>query len=112
MMRGGSARMIDTTAYRPLLMRSALALAGGATLVALCYFFVDRSVAFFVRDHGVSKSQILPWLTYPPAWLESAVPVILVVLAVRRAWGAFSRLELALIAGCLAVLVAEQCREG
>jgi len=38
----------DATAMNGLVIRSSIALVLGAVLVALCYYFVDRPVAWFV----------------------------------------------------------------
>jgi len=102
---------------RRLLARSLVALAVCAVLVALCYFFVDRRVAFFVHDQGFAHwypvwgHPALAWLTYPPPWLETWSPVALAALAVRRAFGPFRRWELALLAACVSLLVSVQVKE-
>src|SRR5581483_8807316 len=76
---------LDVTFWR-LLQRTLAAVVVGASLVALCYFFVDRPVAFFVHDHHLSRDEVLKWLTYPPPIFQAWVPVVLVLLMVRRAW--------------------------
>lgn len=81
-------------------------------MVTLCYLFVDRPVAFFVHDHGISHHPLFRWLTYPPPLLEDWTPIVLVLLVIRRARGPFTHAEMALLAGCLALIVAEQFREG
>ena len=98
-------------AFFPLLRRSLLALLVCTFLVALCYFFVDRPVAFFVQDQGINHHDLLKWLTYPPPYLESWAPLVLAGLAVRRAWGPFQKCELTLLAACISLLVALQFKE-
>jgi membrane-associated phospholipid phosphatase len=97
--------------WRTLLTLSAAWLVACSALVALCYLVVDRPVAFFVRDHGLPAHRPLTWLTYPPPVLQEWAPLALAALAVRRAWGPFARWQLALLAACVALLVAEQLRE-
>ena len=50
----------------PLCRSSLLAILVCAALVTLCYFVVDRPVAFFVHEHNYSQSTILRWVTYAP----------------------------------------------
>jgi membrane-associated phospholipid phosphatase len=103
--------VVDDGIYRRLLIRSAAALLLGAALVALCYFFVDRPVAFFVHDHGINRSPLLRDLTYPPAYLLNGSPLVLACLAVRRIGGPFRRWELALAVAFLSLPLAEQFRD-
>jgi hypothetical protein len=97
--------------YRALLRRTLLAFLLCAALVTVCYFWVDRPVAFFVHDHRSAYDFALKDLTYPPPTLEAWAPVILAALMVRRAWGPFRRWEWALLAACVALILAEQFRE-
>ncbi len=94
-----------------LFRRTLVALIVCAALVTLCYFFVDRPVAYFVHDHHISRDDILKWLTYPPPIAQAWVPVVLVLLMVRRAWSPPYRWEEILLAACLALLVADQFRQ-
>ncbi len=52
--------------YRTLLARTAVALAICVTLVVVCYFFVDKPVAFFVYRHGIAQTPTMKWFTEPP----------------------------------------------
>jgi membrane-associated phospholipid phosphatase len=97
---------------RRLLRNTLIALPLGAALVALCYFFVDRPVAFFVHDtHNFGLAAFLKAITYVPTTVEAWVPAVLVVLGVRRAWGPWRRWELALLLACVSLVVAEQFKE-
>jgi len=80
-------------------------------LVTLCYFFVDRPVAIFVHNQGLPAHPFLKWLTYAPPIVERWVPVALVALTIRRAWGPFRHGELAILAACVSLVLAEQFRE-
>ncbi len=95
---------------RPTLLRASTALALAAILVVICYFFVDRPVAFYVHDHGLAKYRVFKWLTYPPPWVQDWSPLALTVLVVRRAWGPFSRSEKALFVALVSLIVADQFR--
>ena len=97
--------------FRKLLIQSLGALAAGAVLVCVCYFFVDRPVAFYVHGHGFADYRILKWLTYPPPIAQAWTPAVLVVLAVRRCFGPFQQWELAIAAACVAMVVADQFRD-
>ena len=57
--------MDSLTSYRRLFLRSLAATAFGALLVAVCYFYVDRPVAFFVHDHQFARHEWLLELTKP-----------------------------------------------
>lgn len=94
-----------------LLRNSLLALVACAALVALAYVFIDRPVAFYVHNHGLSEHRVLRWLTYPPPVVLAWAPALLAALMVRRAWGPFSRWERAALAACVGVILADQCRE-
>ncbi len=102
--------MTNDPSFRGLLWRTLTALLVGAALVALCYFFVDRRVAFFVHDHQLASYPPFKWLTYPPPILQAWVPALLAVLMVRRVWGPFRRWEWVLLAACVSLVLAEQFR--
>jgi membrane-associated phospholipid phosphatase len=97
--------------FRRLLLRTLLALLAGVAVVALCYYFIDRPVAFFVHDNRLPEHAFLKWLTYPPPILQSWAPAALAALFVRRAWGPFRRWELALLAACVGMILADQFRD-
>lgn len=96
----------DTPHFCRLLRRSMIGLPACAAVVTLCYFFIDRPVAFFVRDHGLDRARPLRWLTYPPMWFEAVAALVVVYAAVRRAWRPLSRIERTLFAAGVALIVA------
>jgi membrane-associated phospholipid phosphatase len=96
--------------FARLFRRTLVALGLCAALIAACYFFVDRPVAYFVHDRRAGYGPALKDLTYPPPILESWAPVVLAALAVRRARGPFRRWEWALLAACVALILAEEFR--
>jgi membrane-associated phospholipid phosphatase len=96
--------------YRTLLRRTSVALLVGCVAVVICYVWIDRPVAFYVHDHGINTYRIFKWLTFPPPWVQSWSPLVLVLLMIRRAWGPFSRCQHALLIACLSVLVANEFR--
>jgi membrane-associated phospholipid phosphatase len=97
--------------YKRQLRRTLTALLVCAVLVQLCYTFVDRPVAIFVRDRQFTDHPALKWLTYPPPVLQSWVPAVLAALMVRRAWGPFHRWECTLVAACVGMVLADQFRQ-
>ena len=80
-------------------------------LVAICYYFVDRPVAFFVHDHRIARFDELRWLTEPPPLVQSWSPLVLVLLVVRRAFGEWRRWQHVLFMACVSLIVADQFRE-
>jgi membrane-associated phospholipid phosphatase len=95
---------------RRLALRSFSAAAVGAVVVACCYFFVDRPVAWFVDDRHLAD-RWLRWLTLPPPIVQEWSPAALTALALRRAFGPLPRGAIALAAACVAMIVADQFRE-
>jgi membrane-associated phospholipid phosphatase len=96
--------------YAKLLRRSSSALALCLVAVLLCYFWIDRPVAFFVHRHHIDELRILRWLTYPPPEVQTWSPLVLTFLFVRRAWGPWLRWQKVLLVACLSLLVADQFR--
>ncbi len=100
----------DDGSFRQLLWNSFVAVALAATLVTLCYFFVDRPVAYFVHAQQFNRDTLLKWLTLPPPVMQQCVPALLVVLAVRRAFGPFTQCELLLGLAGVSMVLADQFR--
>jgi membrane-associated phospholipid phosphatase len=97
--------------FRPLLIRSLVAIAACIVAVAVCYYYVDRPVAFFVHDHKIARFEEFRWLTEPPPLVQLWTPLVLVLLAVRRALGPWQRWQQTLFVACVSLIVADQCRE-
>lgn len=96
--------------FAPLVRSSAIAIAVCAVVVVICYYFVDRPVAFFVHDHQFANIEGLRWLTEPPPLVQSWAPLVLTALAVRRGFGAWKRWQVALFVACASLIVADQFR--
>jgi membrane-associated phospholipid phosphatase len=96
--------------YEKLLRRSSIALAVCLVAVLVCYFWIDRSVAFFVHRHHFNDIKVLRWLTYPPPEVQTWSPLILTMLAVRRAWGPLKRWQKVLLIACASLIVTDQFR--
>src|SRR4051812_10238102 len=103
--------MQDDDHFHRICRPSLFALAGCGIAVVICYYFVDRPVAFFVHKHRIARFDELRWLTDPPPLLQSWSPVVLVALAVRRAWGPWQRWQHVLFLACVSLIVADQFRE-
>ena len=99
------------TTIASLLRRSLVAIAACVVAVVICYYFVDRPVAFFVHDHEIAKFDEFRWLTEPPPLVQSWSPLVLVLLAIRRAFGPWRRWQHALFVACVSLIVADQFRE-
>ncbi len=97
--------------FAGLMRRSAVALAAGTAAVVVCYFYVDRPVAFFVHRHEAGRFDAWRWLTEPPPLVQSWSPLALATLMVRRAWGPWRRWQQVLVVACVSLIVADQARQ-
>lgn len=96
--------------YLQLLRRASIALAFCIVAVLVCYFWIDRPVAFFVHRQHINQFQVFRWLTYPPPELQTWSPLILTVLMIRRAWKPFLRWQKVLLVSCVSLIVADEFR--
>src|SRR5213595_709124 len=96
--------------YATLLRRTSIALAMALIAVFICYFWVDRPVAFFVHRHHIDEIKFFRWLTYPPPELQTWSPLLLTLLLVRRAWGPLLHWQKVLLVACLSLIVADDFR--
>jgi hypothetical protein len=60
------------TSYKTLLAWSALGLLTSAVLVTVCYFFINKQVAYFVHDHELNKYTMLLWMTHTAMVLKAS----------------------------------------
>lgn len=102
--------MTTNEGYYDLLRRSLIATGSCIVAVIICYFWVDRSVAFFVSDHRINSIAFFRWLTYPPPELQNWSALILVILIVRRIRGPFLRWQKVLLVACISLIVADNFR--
>jgi membrane-associated phospholipid phosphatase len=102
--------MTTDNEYRNLLRRSLIATGICVLAVVICYFWVDRSVAFFVYDHHINKIEVFRWLTYPPPEVQNWSALVLTILMIRRAWGPFLRWQKVLLVACISLIVADDFR--
>ena len=98
------------TEYCNLLRRTSIAVALCIVAVLVCYFWIDRPVAFFVHRHHINELSVFRWLTYPPPELQAWSPLALTALIVRRAWGPFVRWQKVLLVACVSLIVADEFR--
>lgn len=102
--------MTSNQEYRTLLHRSVIATGSCILAVVICYFWVDRTVAFFVYDHHINGIKIFRWLTYPPPEVQNWSALMLTALMVRRAWGPLLRWQKVLFVACISLIVADTFR--
>jgi membrane-associated phospholipid phosphatase len=102
--------MTSSDEYRNLLHRSLIATGSCILAVVICYFWVDRTVAFFVYDHHINSIKVFRWLTYPPPEVQNWSALMLTVLLVRRTWGPFLRWQKVLFVSCISLIVADTFR--
>ena len=93
-----------------LVIRSLGAVLLCALLVALCYFFVDRPVAWFVHDH-VPHSALLVWPTLVPPIFVRLAPWATIVAFVWWAWQPQRSGPKVLLALSLSLIVAEAIKD-
>ena len=96
--------------YRRLLRRTLIITAVCIVAVLICYFWIDRPVAFFVYDHHINKIEVFRWFTYPPPEVQNWSALVLTILMVRRAWGPFLRWQKVLLVACISLIVADDFR--
>jgi membrane-associated phospholipid phosphatase len=106
-----NAAMADSRQFPSLLFNTLLAIALCALVVVLCYFFIDRPVAFFVHAHRFARCDELRWLTEPPPLVQLWTPLVLAMLLIRRAGGQWRRWQHVLFVACVSLIVADQFRE-
>jgi len=96
--------------YRTLLLRALVLTVLCIAAVLVCYFWIDRPVAFFVyRDH-INTIRVFRWLTYPPPEVQNWSALVVTILMVRRAWGPFLRWQKVLLVACISLIVADDFR--
>jgi membrane-associated phospholipid phosphatase len=96
--------------YRTILNRTLAAVAAGTIAAIVCYYFVDRPVAYFVYAENFAQYRVLKWLTYPPPIVQTWSPLFIALLAIRLAWGAWHGWQRALFIACISLVVADQFR--
>ena len=102
--------MTPNEEYGNLLHRSLVATCSCILAVVICYFWVDRSVAYFVSDHHINSITAFRWLTYPPPEVQNWSALMVTILMVRRAWGPFLRWQKVLLVACISLIVADTFR--
>jgi membrane-associated phospholipid phosphatase len=102
--------MITNEEYRNLLRCSLTATVSCIVAVVICYFWVDRSVAFFVYNHHINSIEIFRLLTYLPPEIQNWSALAMTILIVRRAWGPFQRWQKVLLVACVSLIVADNFR--
>jgi membrane-associated phospholipid phosphatase len=102
--------MTTTEEYCHLLRRSLIITALCILAVVICYFWVDRSVAFFVYNNHINTIAVFRWLTYPPPEIQNWSALVLTILIVRRARGPFLRWQKVLFVACISLIVADTFR--
>lgn len=95
----------------PLIRGTIVAIGIGVVMVAICYWYVDRPVATFVHERAFRDWPILRDLTLPPPIVQEWSPLVIVILMAVRACRPFRRWETALLAACVAMILADQFRE-
>jgi membrane-associated phospholipid phosphatase len=93
-----------------LLVRSVLAIVVCAALVVICYFFVDRPVAWFVHAHNPDWPFLKQPTLVPPFLIRSAT-LGLVLAVLWRVWRPGSRGQETLLTLSLSPIVAVAMKE-
>jgi len=101
---------IPESGYGKLLRRTIITTGLCIVAVLICYFWIDRPVAFFVYHHHINRISVFRWLTYPPPEIQNWSALVLTILIVRRAWGSFLHWQKGLFVACLSLIVADDFR--
>lgn len=96
--------------YGKLLRRTIITTGLCIVAVLVCYFWIDRPVAFFVYHHHINRFSVFRWLTYPPPEVQNWSALVLTILIIRRAWGTFLHWQKALFVASLSLIVADDFR--
>jgi membrane-associated phospholipid phosphatase len=91
---------------RTLAFRTAAALLVGVVLVLICYFFVDRPMAWFVHDHCCWSEEFWRWPPLVSEWMKNAAVLVMMPIVLWWAWKPGGRLQTILAALCAACLSA------
>ncbi len=78
--------------------RPLVALVLGGVAVIVCYFFVDRPVAWFVHGHRFCPDDFLLWPPLVSEWLGNVAVVGIVALVAWRLWRPGGQLQTLLVA--------------
>lgn len=80
-----------------ILKRTIIALILCAVLVSLGYFYADRPAAEFAYNNLSAYGNYFKWMTYIPAVLGYAVPIVIIVLILKRVvssrWSEWNKLS-------------------
>jgi membrane-associated phospholipid phosphatase len=101
---------MNTAEFKRLLRGSLFAIMATVLVVAACYEWIDRPVAFYVHDQGIEKTLAFKWLTYPPPLVQTWSPAILALAALWRARGPLARWQLILVVSSLSLIVTDEFR--
>lgn len=85
-------------------------------LVSVCYFWIDRPVAWFVHDRDLAAfdaahGDFLKYITYVPPWAQSAAPTVLVLGMLWYFARPESHTARTISAASIVLLVAEDIKE-
>lgn len=96
---------MDNADYRLLLRNSAMTLGLATLLIILCYYAIDKPVAFFVYQHKINQLYWLKWPTYIPEVFFVLAPIGLITFAISSAWRSNLLWEKILCATSLSVII-------
>ena len=94
-----------------LLKKTLIALAACAVVVAACYFYVDRPVAFYVHSHHLNKIHAFELLTLPPPLVQDWSPLVIAMLVIWRVYSPLPHFARMVLVASLSLIVADQFRE-
>ena len=93
--------------YRKLLFQSILALIICSVLVVICYYFVDKPVAFFVYHSHLYQYSIFVWMTYIAGALFVIAPIALILFIIRFAIKPMTLMSKTVLTAMVSLVVAE-----
>src|SRR5207245_8214642 len=92
--------------YCSLLRRTLITTALCIVAVLICYFWIDRPVAFFVYRHHINTIQVFRRLTYPPPEVQNWSGLVLMIFVIVRVWGPFLLWQMVVFVVCFCLFFA------
>ncbi len=89
-----------------LMRRTLIVLVTAAIAVTLCYFFIDKSTAFWVYQHHLAQYAFFRYVTYIPTVIIAIIPLIYVFFIVRFCYRVNKAYDYILLALANSVLIA------
>jgi membrane-associated phospholipid phosphatase len=89
-----------------LMQRTLMVLVTAVIVVTLCYFFIDKPMAFWVYQHHLAQYAFFRYFTYIPTLIIAIIPLIYVFFVIRFCYRANKSYDYILLTLANSVLIA------